>query len=573
MRKYILISLVYIVSAVADALCPAGFLHAQDYSYTPIKVSEEKVKVGGKTFYSHIVMERQTLYGISKAYGVSIEDIHKFNPSVKENGLKKNAIILIPVQEQRQARLDSLTSANSKTEPPKIQSQRIHVKKWYETIEDIAAEYDVSPEAILKANGLEGKKIGKRVKLIIPPADVYSSVPVPDKTEPDSSTAVQEADTTKTGPLRYIPKTEIAASLLLPLKAVDSTSSRNNMDFYSGVLLAIHDMAEKGIGTSLSVNDIAWNLDDVSNAEIAHSDFVIGPVSTADISTLFSGIPQAKAVISPLDPRAESLTGIYSGLIQAPTPQKIQYSDLVKWLQVDFREGEKIVFITEKGARQTDAESMMAEVLTASSLPFDTFSYSILEGRDVLEPLTALMAPEQTNRIVVASDSEAFVNDVVRNLNLLIYNKLDIVLYAPSKIRNYETIEAENLHNTQAHICLSYYIDYEDRNVMDFLLKYRALFNMEPNQFAFQGYDIAGFFISLCAEYGNDWIQMLDKTDRQMLQTTFMFRRNGDHGYVNHGTRRIIYERGWKITNVSGNRTTNNVIAETYQPLSSDLAF
>ena len=345
------------------------------------------------------------------------------------------------------------------------------------------------------------------------------------------------------------------------------------MDFYSGVLLAIHDMAEKGIGTSLSVNDIAWNLDDVSNAEIAHSDFVIGPVSTADISTLFSGIPQAKAVISPLDPRAESLTGIYSGLIQAPTPQKIQYSDLVKWLQVDFREGEKIVFITEKGARQTDAESMMAEVLTASSLPFDTFSYSILEGRDVLEPLTALMAPEQTNRIVVASDSEAFVNDVVRNLNLLIYNKLDIVLYAPSKIRNYETIEAENLHNTQAHICLSYYIDYEDRNVMDFLLKYRALFNMEPNQFAFQGYDIAGFFISLCAEYGNDWIQMLDKTDRQMLQTTFMFRRNGDHGYVNHGTRRIIYERGWKITNVSGNQTTNNVIAETYQPLSSDLAF
>ena len=86
--------------------------------------------------------------------------------------------------------------------------------------------------------------------------------------------------------------------------------------------------------------------------------------------------------------------------------------------------------ITEKGARQTGIVNIMKEALDSSSLAYQTFSYSILEGRDVTEALTGLMSEEGKNRIVIASESEAFVNDVVRNLNLLIYNNLDIVLYA-----------------------------------------------------------------------------------------------------------------------------------------------
>ncbi len=554
MRRNTLIYIVYITAAIISAIYPACFSHAQEYSYTPIKVSEEKVKVDGKTFYSHIVMERQTIYGISKAYGVSIEDIYRHNPSVKEHGLKKNAVILIPIQEQRQARLDSLTSIITKEKTQSIQPLRVHIKKWYETIEDIAAAYGVSPEAILKANSLKGKKIGKRAKLVIPPSDGYVPPTQTHETgteQSDTLKAITRTDTTSAKPAGFIPKTEIKASLLLPLKAIDSTSSRNHMDFYSGVLMAVNDMVEQGTDVNLSVHDIGWSMNDVSSSEIEQNDFVIGPISTSDISSLITAIPNAKAVISPLDPRAESLTDIYECLIQAPTPQKTQFKDLARWIQEDIEDGDKVVFIKENGARLTDSEAMMTNALEASSIPFGTFSYSILEGREIIDPLTALMSLENTNRVIVASDSEAFVNDVVRNLNLLVYNQMDIVLYAPSKIRSYETIEVENLHNLRTHVSMSYYIDYQDKEVMNFLMKYRALFNMEPNQFAYQGYDVAKYFMSLCAEYGDDWKQMLEKSDRGMLQATFMFRRNGGQGYVNHGTRRIIYENGWEIRNAS----------------------
>ena len=62
--------------------------YAQSYENTPVSISKEKVKVNGTICYSHIVLERQTLFSISKAYNVSLDDIYRFNPNLKKEGLK-----------------------------------------------------------------------------------------------------------------------------------------------------------------------------------------------------------------------------------------------------------------------------------------------------------------------------------------------------------------------------------------------------------------------------------------------------------------------------------------------------
>ena len=98
------------------------------------------------------------------------------------------------------------------------------------------------------------------------------------------------------------------------------------------------------------------------------------------------------------------------------------------------------------------------------------------------------------------------------------------------------------------HVSLTYYIDYEDQRVKDFLLKYRALFNTEPSQFAFQGYDIASYFMNLCSRYGNRWTEMIHKAPQAMLQSTFKCRKDSiDGGFVNNGIRRIVYGEGWSV--------------------------
>ena len=551
---------------MALSLAIPSVLYAQEYENTPVTVSREKVRVDGQVCYSHIVLEKQTLYSICKAYSVSIEDVYKYNPSVKENGLKKNSIILIPAvseiqekvaEEAVQPEIKNEPKPEVKAEPQRTETRKIHTVKWFEDIEGIAAKYGVSVEALMKANSLTGRKLSKRQKLIIPLPGEYETetetavndtIPqLPEMAEAD--TLASDNDDRGLFPGAFSKKT-VDVSLLLPLKATGSTSSRQNMDFYSGVLLAVYDLSKEGIKTDLSVYDVADGQLPVTEERIMDSDIVIGPVASADISRLFTMAPDARAVVSPLDPRAGELIAGRPAMIQAPTPHADQYDDLVSWIKEDMRPGERCLVITEKGARQTDAVRGMMAAIDSSGITYSPLSYSILEGRNVTESLEYLMAENATNRVYIASESEAFVNDVVRNLNLMIHKKYDVVLYAPSKIRSFETIEVDNFHNAHLHVSTAYYIDYEDAMVKDFLLRYRALFNTEPTQFAFQGYDVAKFFITMCSKYGNRWMDKLDGQTKEMLQSTFRFTKTTDGGYVNKGVRRIIYNDGWTVTKV-----------------------
>ena len=152
-----------------------------------------------------------------------------------------------------------------------------------------------------------------------------------------------------------------------------------------------------------------------------------------------------------------------------------------------------------------------------------------------------------TDAVEPLAESEAFVNDVVRNLNVMIHKKYKVVLYAPGRIRNFETIEVDNFHNSNLHVSLGYYIDYDNAKVKEFLLKYRALYNSEPTQFSFQGYDLAKYFIGLCSKYGENWAEKLESSDSKMLQSIFRFRKTETGGYINTGVHRLIYGEGYQI--------------------------
>ena len=547
---------------------------AQEYNNTPVTLSKEKVKIGGKVCYSHIVLEKQTLYSISKAYGVSLEDIYKYNPSVKENGLKKNAIILIPVQEEMKemAQVKPVKTENSpekvevvKANKPKAEKTRTHVRKWYEDLDMIAELYGVSVEAIMVANNLTDTKLSNRQKLVIPSSDMKydagtSRLPEQNTTASLEQSVENQSETTDSTGLwsevaqlqnqNLYTQNDVNATVLLPMRNAGGKLSRNNMDFYSGIMLAVYDLSKEGVNIDINTYDIADTSTPVTKEDIEDSDLIIGPITTADLTRLFQSTSDAGAVISPLDPRAECLTETYSNMIQVPTPHKAQYQDLVNWITEDMGENDKVFMFSERVARNNDAVNSMKEVMDSSGLQYTPFAYSILEGRDIIEPLKEMMTPEGVNRIYIASESEAFVNDVVRNLNLMLLENFSIVLYAPSKIRSFETIEVEHFHKTSMHVSLTYYINYDDKAVKDFLLKYRALYNTEPTQFAFQGYDIARYFISLCHKYGKAWPEKLEENEKAMLQSTFKCMKLGTGGYVNNGVRRIVYGPGWSVTQV-----------------------
>lgn len=594
--------IIKVMTALALTMGSAAAALGQEYQNTPVTISKDKVRHNGEVCYSHIVKERQTLYSISKAYNVSIEDIYKYNPSVKENGLKVNTILIIPIAgEATQTNADvavemaaepvievvakteeaqtpvaetadetvTETATETATETvaetvakPEVKPEdedivikrKTHTVRWFEDLDTIAEKYGVTVEALMEINGLTGRKLTKRQKLIIPTEEEAAQAQADDNALEDGETLLDASDTTAVTDTLILPempsKKIVDLSLMLPFNASSAKgSSSNNIDFYSGVLLAIYEMSQNGVSTSLDTYDIAdgkikTDLDSLKNENV-----VIGPVSTGDLTRLFNTAPEDKMVVSPLDQRAEKLVYEHSNMIQAPTPYSVIYTDLMAWMKEDLQEGDRAIVVTEKGARATEAVQAMMAAVDSSKIEYKALSYSILEGRDVPESLAWLMTEDETasNRVFIASESEAFVNDVVRNLNVMIHKKYKVVLYAPGRIRNFETIEVDNFHNSNLHVSLGYYIDYDDAKVKEFLLKYRAIYNSEPTQFSFQGYDLAKYFIGLCSKYGENWAQKLESSDSKMLQSVFRFRKTEAGGYINTGVHRLVYGEGYQI--------------------------
>lgn len=538
-----------------------------NYVATPVTVSKEKVKVNGRLCYSHVVLERQTLFSISKAYGVSIEDIYKYNPDVKANGLKKNSIIVIPMPEEQEKPSKAGKKGNTATatkdegqEAEKKAEPKIHIVKWYETIETIAAKYDVAVSDIMKANGLKDKELKSRQKLVIPEKSATETHNEPaqsaeakdsekDRVVEDIATEVdadRDADSEKA--VTFSSKKKVNLAIVMPFMAGTAKPSSSSIDFYCGALLAARDLGNDGTDINIDVYDVADQSRSITAGIVSDLDFVVGPLSPNDIRRTYAAIGSDIVLISPLDPKSVELTEEYPKLIQVPTPHDFQYADLAQWIADEVKPGDRTILVTEKGARSSDAMTRLVNMIDLSGLKYTTVSYSLLEGRDIIGSLKKATeeGAEHTNRFIIASESEAFVNDVFRNISLLSRENRKVEIFCHSKVRGYD-IEVESLHNNDLHVSLAYYIDYNSPDVIRFVKQYRALFNTEPTQFSFQGYDIVKYFSSLCAEYGDSWFNALGNVKKTMLQTTFDFR---DGSRINEGVRRIEYEPDYQIKSV-----------------------
>ena len=425
-----------------------------------------------------------------------------------------------------------------------------HTVKWYEDLNSIAKTYNVDPQDIIDLNGLKSTILKRRQELKIPLKKAKDRLTEAGNAVKDiAQQAAEQLDSTTTSWGEYLGQVfsrifnrqtdRVKATLILPFTTSAGKENGTNYDFYSGVLLAVRDLAGQGINTDLQVFDMKTGSNPASQSELSASDIIIGPLSTANITTVLNDCSWGQYVISPLDSRAAALADSGMRVIQAPSSADMQLSEIISWIQEERRPADKVILFTENNATPTALASKLAE----SGLQYNTVNYGILQGRNVTNTLQSLMNPDAVNHVLIASDNEAFVNDVVRNLNLMAFREYNVVLYGPSRIRNFETIDVENYHNVHLHLCSSYYIDYEDAAVKQFLMAYRALFNAEPGPYAFQGYDTARYFINLFATYGSDWTRHLTDERYRGLQSDFLFEHAGfTGGYLNQAVRRVVYD-------------------------------
>ncbi|MBQ3723238.1 MAG: LysM peptidoglycan-binding domain-containing protein [Bacteroidales bacterium] len=579
-----------ILTLMLTALCLAPIpLAAQAYKSTPVTISQEKVSKDGKVYFAHKVLDHQTLFSISRAYSVTYQDIVDANPGLdlSRGQIQTGQVLLIPEKEipaeSVVARGDAVAPVPESApvvtqkpaqEAPTTSDYTVYTAKWYETLDMIAAKHNVSKDVLMAYNGLTSEQLSRHQRLRIPahPETVEVPVTTPVKpaevailpeTEPEEETLPEETETTVETTESVVDRIglslkdlfrrkqlddKVRVGIILPFNAKGQLV-HSSFDLYSGMLLAVRDLGKSGIKAELTVIDSKNPATPVTADKLDGFDLVIGPVAPDDLQEVLDISPRTTAVVSPLDPKAIELAGTYPNFIQAPSPADAQYDDIVDWVRESFKRGDRILLVKEKDAPPTPVADRLAE----SGLDYSTVEYTTRESHSALERMRTLMPPSGTSHVILAADREGFVNDLVRNLTLLSYKNLDIILYGPAKIRTYDIIEVENLHRANAHLSCSYFIDYNNPRIKDFLLSYRALFGAEPTQFAYQGYDIAYYFIRNFATSERDRERMTRLEDRKYtgLQSNFLISDDGNAGHVNRAVRRVVYGKDFTISLLS----------------------
>lgn len=539
---------------------------AQQYDAPEVKISQDKVRVNGKSYYAHVVTEKQTLYSISKAYNVSLQDIYDSNRNLDlENaGLKVGQVIFIPTQPTapagtvvpsasqsdpiRENATGTTVPADTKTEKPATTGSSA-MDRWLfpgnnrmnqnpPATEKPAAEPETQVQAAdgetvsgaFSRNGLHSN------------AEETVSPQQPDSLKVQVDSLITVADSLNAFVLD-IPE-RISVALLLPFTS--SKLSDNTVDFYSGLLLAARDLGKSGVQIDIDAIDVR-DSSSITPASLAGHDIIFGPITSKDMKVMLERCPDGKFIVSPLDPQAVALTK-NAPSIQAPTPTALQNQDIVRWAIEEMAPGDSLVLITQKGVTLSEGSKCIVDALKASGVKYHTISYGILEGLSIQKAFEAHCSANGITRYIVAADDESFANDAVRNVNLMLFKKHDVALYAPSRIRSFNMIETEYLHSVNTHISAAYFTDWGEKNVSNFIMAYRALFNAEPNQFAFHGYDTMHFFIDICRTYGRQWPKVLQDYSERGLQTDFRFVRDeGAAGFVNTAVRRVIYTPDFKV--------------------------
>lgn len=557
------------------------------YGQSAVKLSSEKVKIGGNVYYVHTVQKKETLYSLSKAYNVQQEEIIEHNQSAV-SGLKMGTILYIPVKSSGTA-----TNAPAKGDQPtdkkdKRQADkkiRKHTVKWYEDITDISEKYSVSVEAIMAFNNLKSSKLKPRQIILIPESMPSDATPAEIVTSSDNlfSTVVNDtlsrrSDDNIVPALEIVPGNvtnsdansklkyrnngeQVEIAYILPLNSIDTNNINTNfMDFYAGSMLAANDMKSDGFPVKINVYDQSeyTPLHKLIDAPgFSNNQLLIGP-ARAKIIKEFTGYSQNAEIplVSPLDNSAETFADTNPYFIQMPANTLSQMENTIELLN-NYRIKDSvstILLVYEKGnVSDSIYVDNAKKLLQERGIEYTPISYGILDGREIYTTILASVDTLSTKPHIalVPSNSEAFVSDVVRNLDLCRKPGAIITLFGFPKWRNFETINVEMFHNMNLHISLPYFIDYTNEDVKQFLLQYRALYNTEPTPYAFQGYDITKYLLEQMEKYGNSFIHQDNPAAASMLQSDFRLRKddcNERSGLKNRATRNIRYNPDFTIS-------------------------
>ena len=512
----------------------------------------------GDGYVIHTVKKAEKTRNLANAWNVSLEEFRQLNPSVGSRVFVGQKV-LIPYQNTNV--VETPEKENLEVDEPVVEQ---HTEELVtENVSDSANDLGVEPVA--EPEEPSGRLIYSDEK----PLDCYSSDFHANKTYrvalmvPLYLNDIDKLDTSR----ERAEKTK-------------KTRAMKFLQFYEGFMMAVDSLTNHyGLHLNLMVMDVNEN---ISGAEAAVEklrgedvDLIVGPFFSKSFAVVQEyAASKGILVVNPLSERESvvadasnvlklkpSLSSMVTELgdllrthypkskVTLMTPSKVKDSLTVQALEqmliatvpqeVQLTNAEMLDLI----AKESQRRKMGKRVLSNLEVEGQIFSTKALEAHpdDVtyfhnsfqhltysdseISSFKKDLSSARENVLIAYGDDLVFATKVLNSINKSA-RQYPITLIGLPRWGDFENLLVQNLLNMNAIYFDDHFVNYNDSTVLQFVDDFRAKYESEPMDYAFEGFDVGWYFLKALMEFGAQPNDCLPYYHLPLLHSNYYFNKS-----------------------------------------------
>jgi LysM repeat protein len=474
---------------------------------TTIETSKYKVKKG------------ETLYGLSRKFETTVDELIKLNPVLAESSLRKGQIIQVPGKVNEEVvNPNPAVNQNDPNEVPnpfvmdtaKVDEETSEIVKVefndsivehtvmeHETMYSISKRFMVPIETILKENGLSSTSLSKgqvlKIRLKQERINKLTIKPVPPKFDPNGSDTID-----------FEVKERYKIAVFLPFflehgKGYSKYVSNVSTQFYMGMTMAVDTLKAMGMNADIhyfdTKRDSATVMKILNSSEFANIDLVIGPFFANTQKLIAEHCKQnAIRMVVPVGCETSMMEG--NRLVYAAIPSDITLMRQLGEYVAKNHSGDRVMLVKPKNKEDMPMYEAFRDAYNNAEM--GTPKAALNETNQ--ESVKGLMTTRSDNIIIMPTNNRYHADKFVSTVSRSDFRarKNGIYIYGTKDWVDFESINNDFKNRYNFRYASSTFRDYYTELMIDVNRNFRERYSTDMGKFAVQGYDI---LLEMCSHF------------------------------------------------------------------------
>jgi len=481
-------------------------------------VSENTTNTAETNKATHLVLAKETRYGIARKYGISIAELEALNPNMGDT-LQMGAKLFVP----NKSVMETATIEDELYQFYEVQQAEGFFR--------LKVKFGLTKEEIIALNpyASEGLKNGMILKL-------------PKQVSEENTTNTNKinleyfiSDTSPKNLVVMLPfglqkvsdSTKVNEELL---KDSNSRTMRISLDFYSGVLMAAEFAKDKGISVNLDIVDTQGSLSKVSQLisqrNFKNIDAVIGPLLRKNVTKTVAILDRYDTpVFSPLSKRKSEIQS--RNFFQTIPSKEILESKMVAFLEANGTDKNIIIIADVKHASQ---KARLLAIFPNAKI-IKPREGDFIHVVDIQKNIDRMYE----NWVLLISENPSIVSNAIGLLNGLPEDN-NVRLFTLDNNAAFDFEDVQNLHLANLNFTFpSVKKDYDYNNPNAFVTSYKNKYGVLPNRYAVRGFDVTYDILLRLAMADDMYDAVKLEGETEYIENKFFYVRSG-RGFINNAT-------------------------------------